>query len=135
VITDPETSARLGQIRQRGTSAEKTVGVLLRSGGLRWGRSKRRLPGSPDFANLSAGWCVFVHGCFWHAHRGCVRATLPKRNRAFWEEKFEANRLRDARVVRSLRKRGMRVIVVWECHALSRPEAVLRRLKRELGAG
>jgi DNA mismatch endonuclease Vsr len=101
VITDPATSARLGRIRQRGTSAEKTVSVLLRRGGLRWGRSKRRLPGSPDFANLSAGWCVFVHGCFWHAHRGCVRATLPKRNRAFWREKFEANRRRDARVARA----------------------------------
>jgi G:T-mismatch repair DNA endonuclease (very short patch repair protein) len=38
---------------------------------------------------------------------------LPKRNRAFWREKFEANRRRDARVARALRKRGMRVIVVW----------------------
>ena len=65
----------------------------------RWGspyrKNVRSLPGSPDFANKSRKWAVFVHGCFWHRHTGCRRATTPNANRDFWLAKFVANRTRD----------------------------------------
>jgi DNA mismatch endonuclease, patch repair protein len=56
---------------------------------------------------------VFVHNCYWHSH-GCYRSTVPKSRHEFWTEKFEANRSRDERNVRSLHGSGWRVLTVWE---------------------
>ncbi len=102
-------------IRRSGTRAETEVGRALHALGLRFRKNVRALPGSPDFANRRARWAVFVNGCYWHHHRGCRRATVPKVNREFWIGKFAANRRRDARAVRELRNRGFRVAIVWEC--------------------
>lgn len=128
---DAATSHRLGQIRQRGTAAELEVRRMLTSLGLHYRLGNRDLPGSPDVANRIRRWAVFVHGCFWHSHEGCPRATVPKRNRAFWEDKFAANRDRDRRAIDALRSMGYRAVVVWECE-LENPARVRRRLERAL---
>lgn len=120
-------AALLGRVRQRDTSAEQIVGAALRSVGLHYRKNVRSLPGAPDFANQSRKWAVFVNGCFWHHHRGCKRATVPKNNRSFWLEKFVTNRRRDARAVRALRAEGYKVVLIWECQVGSNVEA-LRRL-------
>ena len=125
---DPETSARLGRIRQKDTAAEQAVRRVLHDLGLRFRIRNRDLPGAPDAANRARRWAVFVHGCFWHSHAGCYRATVPKRNREFWLEKFAANRARDLRVARELRRRGFHVTVVWECE-LDDGEKLARRLR------
>lgn len=131
LVVDRATSARLARIRQRNTAPELVVRGLLTELGLRYRLGNRDLPGSPDIANRKRRWAVFVHGCFWHAHAGCNRATVPKRNRKFWKEKFRDNRARDTRVLRSLRKRGYRTIVIWECE-LGRLESLRRRISRAL---
>jgi DNA mismatch endonuclease, patch repair protein len=100
---------------------------VLRELGLSYRLKNRDLPGSPDVANRRAGWAVFVHGCFWHRHTGCVKATVPKRNRAFWLAKLVANRRRDTRAVRTLRRLGYHTVTVWECE-LERPAHVRRLL-------
>ncbi|WP_414641289.1 very short patch repair endonuclease [Archangium sp.] len=128
LVVDPETSARLGRIRQKNTRAEEQLQDLLRGLGLTFETNNRDLPGSPDVANRRDRWAVFAHGCYWHSHRGCPRATVPKRNREFWEAKFAANRARDARVLRSLRRQGYRAVVVWECQLRSSPERISQRL-------
>lgn len=92
----------------------------------------RDLPGSPDIANRTRKWAIFVHGCFWHRHNGCPRTTTPKRNRAFWVEKFEANRARDRRVRAALRRDGYRTVVVWECESEA-PSRLRAKLERDLG--
>lgn len=127
LTVDPVTSARLGRIRQKDTAPEQAVRSLLHGLGLRFRIRNRDLPGAPDAANRTGRWAVFVHGCFWHSHRDCHRATTPKRNRDFWLQKFVANRARDARVVRELRGLGYRTLVVWECEL-----ADLRRLTRRV---
>lgn len=103
----------------------RRVATLL---GLRYRTRNRDLPGSPDLANRSKRWAVFVHGCYWHSHQGCPRATVPKRNRAFWDAKFAANRARDARAVRALKQDGYRVVTLWECELVD-PARVAKRLK------
>jgi len=113
--TDPARSALMSRVRQRGTAAELVVATMLRSLGASYRVNVRKLPGSPDFANRTRKWAVFVHGCFWHQHVGCKRATVPKSNKKFWREKFTANRKRDRRAVLDLRRSGYRVTVVWEC--------------------
>jgi DNA mismatch endonuclease (patch repair protein) len=112
---DAARSALMGRVRQRDTRPEQAVALALRSLGIAYRKNVRSLPGSPDFANKSRKWAVFVHGCFWHRHTGCRRATTPKANRDFWLAKFATNRTRDARAIRALRAMGFRVAIIWEC--------------------
>jgi DNA mismatch endonuclease (patch repair protein) len=130
LLVDPETSRRLGRIRQHGTSPELTVRKLLHALGYRFRVHNRDLPGSPDIANRARRWAVFVHGCFWHRHVGCKRATTPTRNQEFWLAKFAANLARDARAQTALRDRRYCVVVVWECETLD--ERRMKRLRRRL---
>jgi DNA mismatch endonuclease Vsr len=112
---DPETSARMARIRQKGTKIETIVAAVLRDLGAHYRKNVKKLPGSPDFANRSKRWAVFVNGCFWHHHEGCSRATVPKSNRKFWIAKFRDNKRRDARCINRLRRDGYRVALIWEC--------------------
>jgi DNA mismatch endonuclease, patch repair protein len=128
LLLDHATSARLGRIRQKDTSVERVVRSVLHKAGLRFRKRNRDLPGSPDVANRARSWAVFVHGCFWHHHADCVRATVPKRNRAFWLNKFRANQERDHRCQQALRTLGYRCVVVWECALKRSPEQVAARL-------
>lgn len=113
--TDEATSARMAGIRRAGTQIEILVGNVLRAADAHYRKNVKSLPGSPDFANKARRWAIFANGCYWHHHTGCRKATIPKRNTAFWTEKFMANRVRDARAIRALRRDGYRVVVIWEC--------------------
>jgi DNA mismatch endonuclease (patch repair protein) len=113
--------------RQRDTRPEIIVRRALTAIGLHYRLNNRDLPGSPDIANRSRKWVVFVHGCYWHRHDGCPRATTPKRNRSFWLEKFQNNQERDRRVCEELEALGYRVATIWECQT-----RVLDKLERGL---
>ena len=113
--TDSARSALMRRVRQRGTLAERIVAMACREVGLHYRLNVKSLPGSPDLANKNGRWAIFVNGCFWHQHRGCPKATLPKRNSAFWKEKFAANRRRDAMKIDALRSLGFSVLTIWEC--------------------
>ncbi|WP_408890296.1 very short patch repair endonuclease [Myxococcus faecalis] len=121
-----EVSRRMKAVRRRDTEPEVEVRRILWKAGARFRLCPQDLPGTPDIANKSARWVVFVHGCFWHGHRNCKLATTPKSNSAFWEAKLAANRRRDARKALALRRLGYRVLVVWQC-ALRDPAALVRR--------
>ncbi|WP_338693864.1 very short patch repair endonuclease [Bradyrhizobium sp. 26S5] len=105
------------RVRRQDTAAELLVQRWLRMHGQRYRKRNRDLPGSPDLANRSKRWAIFVHGCFWHSHPGCKRATIPKTNTDFWTRKIADNRARDARKEGDLIALGFRVLVLWECEA------------------
>lgn len=134
--SDPARSALMKRVRQARTGAEEAVALALREAGLHYRRNAKSLPGAPDFANRRRGWALFVNGCFWHHHKTCSRGTIPKQNRAFWLEKFAANRARDARKVKALRTQGFHVTILWECEALEPRRLAERvfRLARRCGA-
>lgn len=127
-------SQRMGRIRHIGTAPELAVRRIASGLGLWFRLTNRDLVGSPDLANRSRRWAVFVHGCYWHRHEGCPKSTIPTRNRAFWLAKFRANRLRDRRVIRELERQGFRVVVAWECQA-TEPEIVVEKLRPFRGKG
>jgi DNA mismatch endonuclease (patch repair protein) len=123
----PETvSRRMAAVPSRDTGPERVVRALVHSLGRRFRVRNRDLPGSPDIANRSARWAIFVHGCFWHHHVGCPRASRPKSNRHYWREKFQRNRRRDASALRSLSSQGFNVLVLWQCELESEQETVKR---------
>jgi len=114
-LPDPKRSALMSRVRQRGTAPEIRVATVLRQLGIAYRLNVRSLPGSPDFANRKNKWVIFVHGCFWHHHTACKRATVPTLNARFWRDKFLANRNRDSRAIQELRRHGYKVVVIWEC--------------------
>ena len=118
--TDPQRRALMQRVRQKATPAEKLVADVCRELGLHYRLNVKTLPGSPDLANKSLKWAIFVNGCFWHHHTSCSLGTMPRRNGKFWSEKFRTNRLRDARKIRQLRAQGYRVVVVWQCETNNR---------------
>ncbi|MBP9825308.1 MAG: DNA mismatch endonuclease Vsr [Thermoanaerobaculia bacterium] len=113
------------------TGPERVVRKILSALSQRYRLANRDLPGSPDLANRSRKWAVFVHGCYWHQHRGCPGATLPKRNRDWWKAKFRANRRRDAKKAKALEDEGFRVLTIWECETKD-VRALGKRLARAL---
>jgi DNA mismatch endonuclease, patch repair protein len=133
LLVDDTTSARMALVRQKGTRPELVVRGALTELGHRFRLDNRSLDGSPDIANRSRRWVVFVHGCFWHRH-GCKATTTPTRNREFWEAKFLRNVERDRRAIEALRARGYTVVVVWECETKRNPEQVSAQLASALGA-
>jgi DNA mismatch endonuclease (patch repair protein) len=131
----------MARIRQRGTQPELVVRRALRALGLGFRNNRGELPGSPDLANKSRRWAVFVHGCYWHHHTNCSKATIPTRNREFWLAKFRRNRHKDAAATRRLRALGYRVVLIWECETAS-ADRLARKLaplqpqpQRERGPG
>jgi len=77
--------------------------------------SSGKLPGKPDIVLSKYKTAIFIHGCFWHHHLGCKRGTWPKTNKEYWISKIEKNIARDKKNIRSLKKLGWNVEVIWEC--------------------
>ena len=120
----------MSRIRGRDTMPEKTVRSLLHRLGFRFRVQRRDLPGRPDIVLVRQRVAIFVHGCFWHRHRGCRNCTTPTHRRAFWVNKLKGNAARDKVHQRALRKLGWRPIVVWECQ--TRKPKKLERLAQRL---
>lgn len=118
-------------MKGKGTKPERLVRSTLHSLGYRFLANAKGLPGHPDVAFTKRKLAVFIHGCFWHAHRDCRFATLPKTREEFWQAKLARNVERDAEKAAALESHGWRVHVVWECEV--KADTWLPSLLRELG--
>ncbi len=111
-LTRSEMMARIGR---RDTRPERTVRSALHRAGYRFRLCRPDLPGCPDIVLPRYRTVIFVHGCFWHQHANCRRATKPKSNVQFWENKLLRNRGRDEVVMGQLRDASWNALIVWEC--------------------
>ncbi|MBI1906376.1 MAG: DNA mismatch endonuclease Vsr [Rhodocyclales bacterium] len=105
----------MSRVRGKGSVAEMRLRRLIHGMGYRYRLHVGTLPGRPDMVFPSRRAVIFMHGCFWHRHRDCRLARLPKSRVAFWRAKLEGNRRRDEDVAGRLKALGWRVLVVWEC--------------------
>jgi DNA mismatch endonuclease (patch repair protein) len=119
----------MSRVKGSNTLPEKLVESFLRRHAIRFRRHVRELPGTPDIIIPKLNVAILVNGCFWHGHKGCQRSRLPSTKRKFWLEKLRANKKRDERVRRALRRRGWTVMTVWGCSTSSEPD-----LDRVLGS-
>jgi len=125
-FTSSERSRIMAAVRSTGTGAEKKCEAILRSLKLRF-QKQVKLPGRPDFVLKTSKLVLFVHGCFWHSHKGCKNAALPASNLTYWAQKIARNKRRDRRIREELREAGWRTAVIWECK-LRNVDSVARRL-------
>lgn len=116
-------------IRGKDTAPEMALRRALHARGFRYRLHPPTVPGRPDLLFRKYGAVVFVHGCFWHRHRGCRYTTNPATRRGFWRAKFAANVARDVAVRNALLQAGWRVATVWEC-ALRRPDQVVATVEQ-----
>ena len=114
-ISAEHRSWNMSRIRNRDTTPEISVRSLLHRLGYRFRLHRKDLPGKPDIVLPAHGAVIFVHGCFWHRHKGCAETTTPKTKTAFWRAKFAGNVERDIKAQRRLRRMGWRVKVIWQC--------------------
>ena len=125
----------MSRIRGRDTKPELRVRSLLHRMGYRFtvnGPLNKSLPGKPDIVLPKYRTVVFVHGCFWHLHKNCPSARIPKTRTGWWKEKLNRNTERDRRNTLKLRRSGWRVITVWECRIKKNPGSISARLDKLL---
>ncbi|WP_183293698.1 very short patch repair endonuclease [Cupriavidus alkaliphilus] len=123
-LSPEDRSKRMAKVRSKNTKPELRTRSCLHRLGFRFRLHVANLTGKPDITLPRWQVAIFVHGCFWHRHKGCQYTTTPQTNSAFWEEKFKSNLERDRRVIADLVAQGWDVIVVWECQ--TKTEASLR---------
>lgn len=122
-------SANMARVRGKDTGPELRVRRIAHRMGLRFRLHRKDLPGRPDLVFPKHRLAVFVHGCFWHRHSGCPRASMPSTRVDFWEAKFAANVERDARQAAALEAQSWRVLVLWESGL--KDEALIETALRE----
>jgi DNA mismatch endonuclease (patch repair protein) len=101
--------------KARDTKPEVAVRRILHALGYRFRLHRRDLPGTPDIVFSAKRKVIQVHGCFWHQHEDCPRATIPATRTDFWLPKLAQNRRRDSEAEARLRALGWEVATVWEC--------------------
>jgi DNA mismatch endonuclease, patch repair protein len=109
----------MSRVRSVDTTPEKIVRSLVQRLGFRFRLHRGDLPGKPDIVLKKYKIVIFVHGCFWHRHLGCPRASEPATHQDYWMPKFTRTSQRDARNQKELKERGWDVLVVWECELKS----------------
>jgi DNA mismatch endonuclease, patch repair protein len=107
--------ALMAKVRSQDTEPELRVRKWLHGMGSGSDSIGRILPGTPDIVLPRYRVAIFVHGCFWHQHSGCSRATVPRTRRAFWQDKLLRNQARDSRALKSLESIGWKSMVTWQC--------------------
>ena len=132
-LTPERRSWLMSRVGGKNTTPELRVRRAAHAQGLRFRLHRKDLPGKPDLVFPKRRVALFVHGCFWHRHPGCRKASNPGTRVEYWNEKFKANTTRDRRVALELEALGWRVVAIWECET-KEPET-LSRILREQVAG
>src|SRR5437016_1063157 len=94
-LTPAERSWLMSRVRGKNTYPELLVRKVTHRLGFRFRIHCSKLPGRPDLVFASRRCVIFVHGCFWHRHQGCRRASMPVARSEYWANKFKMTIARD----------------------------------------
>ena len=130
VLTPEQRHINMSHIRGADTSIEVKLRKALFARGFRFRKNVGKMTGKPDIVLPKYKTVIFIHGCFWHRHKGCKLASTPKTRRDFWVDKFNRNMQRDKLQAEELINAGWNVLVVWECELKSDLEGVADELEK-----
>ena len=114
-LTPDQRHRNMAAIHSTSTKPELKLRQSLWRLGFRYRINDKRLPGKPDISLPKYRTVIFIHGCFWHGHKGCHMNHIPETNMDYWKSKIVRNQERDQEVWRQLEAKGWSVIIVWEC--------------------
>jgi DNA mismatch endonuclease (patch repair protein) len=115
----------MSRVKGRDTGLERLVRAGLRRQGLRFTTHAKALPGRPDIVFTATRVAVFVDGDFWHGYRFPL---WQEKLSPFWRAKIAANRARDAKNFRKLRRMGWMVVRVWQHTSRTNLDAAITRI-------
>jgi DNA mismatch endonuclease, patch repair protein len=134
VFSKAERSRIMAKVTGKNTKPEILVRKMIHAMGYRFRIHRKDLPGRPDVVMPRLHKVILVHGCFWHGHKGCRRASRPTSNVDFWNRKIDANIKRDRRDKGRLSREGWKSLTLWECQTRN-PVPLEKRLRRFLEEG
>ena len=117
IFSKSKRSKIMSKIGSKNSSTEMTVRCLIHSMGYRYRLHRKDLPGKPDLVFMKYKKVIFVHGCFWHAHKDCKKSALPSTNNQFWIDKISKNISRDIETYKKLKDIGWDYLIIWQCEA------------------
>lgn len=124
----------MARVRGKDTKPELIIRSILHHMGYRFRLHRSDLPGNPDVVLPKHKKVIFVHGCFWHGHKGCPRSKRPSTNQNFWNNKLDKTIERDTHNINKLIKLGWEPLIIWECEVKA-PESLSKKLSEFLTKG
>jgi len=118
----------MARVKGRDTAPERIVRSIVHRLGFRFRLHVRSIHGTPDIVLPRHRKVIFVHGCFWHGHKRCLRSKRPTTRLRFWNSKLDRNIERDERIRKILRRTGWKVLTVWECET-RKSEKLMKKLE------
>lgn len=132
VLTKRQRSYNMSMIRAKNTKPELILRKLISASGLRGCKPHYSLAGKPDIVFPKRKIAVFIDGCFWHKCPKCF--IKPVTRKKFWKNKIDSNVKRDKVVSRTLRKKGWKVLRIWE-HELKNEKIIKRKILDKIKDG
>lgn len=112
IFSKRKRSEIMSAVKSKNTLLERRVFSLLRKSGLRFKIHYAKVIGKPDIAIPSKKRAIFIDSDFWHGWR--YPKWKHRLTSDFWVNKIEANRKRDRKVNRILRRDGWQILRIWE---------------------
>lgn len=128
ILTPEQRHKNMSQIRSKDTSIEVKLRKALFARGLRYRKNVTGMIGKPDIVLPKYKTVIFINGCFWHRHKNCKYASMPKTRTVYWKEKFKRNIQRDKSQTEELIKAGWNVLIVWECELKHNLDAIANEI-------
>lgn len=131
-LTKKQRSYCMSRIKSKHTKPELIVRRILRNLGCKYILHAKHFAGKPDIVIKDKKTIIFINGCFWHQHKGCKRAIMPKSNIKYWHKKLMRNIEKQKKDIMGLKKSKWKIFIIWECQAKNE-KALVRRIKGMLG--
>lgn len=118
----------MSKIRSKNTKAELVVFSELRKNKIYFQKHYKKAPGSPDIAFPKNKKAVFIDGDFWHGRNFLKdQKRLPN---DYWRNKIKSNVLRDKKNFVELRKKGWKVLRLWEKDIIKNNKRAVAKIKK-----
>lgn len=111
-VSKNKRSKIMSAVRSKETRIEIAFRKELWRKGFRYRKNLEKYFGKPDIVLKRFKTVIFIDSCFWH---GCKKhLRMPSVNKEYWKEKIERNKERDKEVSRYYRKKGWKILRIWE---------------------
>lgn len=126
IFTKEKRSEIMSKVRHKDSKIEVEFRKKLWANGFRYRKNSGKYFGKPDVALPKYKTVIFIDSCFWH---GCKKhGSIPATHTKFWTEKIDRNKARDKEVSRHYKKRGWKVIRVWEHDLSKKTNAIIYKI-------